>query len=104
MFEIKDMQGDMDNGLTTLPVAIGVSNTKLLAQGILFALMILVLVQYFFFEVPLSNVIAINLSLLISIFCIQPIREESSNSWFYFVIDGMMIFQFLLVYLAAKVF
>src|ERR1019366_9116027 len=98
VFEIKDMEGDKENGLKTLPTAIGISNTKLLAQIILFVLMGIIKVQYFFFEVSLSNMLAVNLSLLVSIFCIQPVNEKTQDNWYYFVLDGMMIVQFIFVY------
>ena len=104
VFEIKDQEGDKENGLKTLPTAIGISNTKLFAQIILFVLMGLITIQYFFFDVPLSNMLAVNLSLLVSIFCIQPVNEETPDNWYYFVLDGMMIVQFIFVYIAAKVF
>ncbi|MDB5281786.1 MAG: hypothetical protein JWO06_861 [Bacteroidota bacterium] len=102
VFEIKDMGGDKANGLTTLPVVIGVKGTKILAQAILFGLMIIMIVQYFFFGVPLSNMLGINLSLLVSILCIQPVNENTADNWYYLVLDGMMIVQFIFVYLAIK--
>ena len=101
-FEIKDLKSDEEYQLQTIPMRLGVSNTKLLAQGILFLLMLLNLVQYFFFTIPLSNMLAVNLSLLVSILCIQPLHEDSPDWWYYFVLDGMMILQFLFVYLATN--
>ena len=101
-FEIKDMAADKEHNLKTISLTYGISNTKLLAQGILFLLMIVLTVQYFFFVVSLSNMLAINFSLLISIFCIQPINEETQDWWYYVVLDGMMILQFVFVYVATK--
>lgn len=104
VFEIKDMQGDQEHGLKTLPLQFGVSNTKLIAQGHLFLLILINLVQYFFFDISVWNMAAVNLSLLVSIACIQPLREETPEVWYYLVLDGMMILQFAFVYLATKVF
>lgn len=103
VFEIKDMKGD-EGYLKTLPIAIGVKNTKLLGQGILFALVVINAIQYFFFEVSLYNMLAVNLSLLVSIACIQPVKEDTPESWYYFVLDGMMILQFVFVYAATQIF
>ena len=102
VFEIKDMQGDEEHGLNTLPILFGVTNTKLIAQGTLFALMLINLVQYFFFDISLWNMIAVNLSVLVSILCIQPLKEETSEAWYYLVIDGMMILQFVFVFIATN--
>ncbi len=104
VFEIKDMEGDAANNLETLPLAIGIPNTKLLAQGILFAMIIINLIQYFFFYIPFVNMVAVNLSLLVSIICIQPVNEQTGEKWYYIVLDGMMILQFIFVYIAAKYF
>ncbi len=101
-FEIKDMSGDKEHNLKTISLTFGVSNTKLISQGILFLLMIILTVQYFLFDVSLLNILAINFSLLISIFCIQPIKEETKDWWYYVVLDGMMILQFVFVYATTK--
>lgn len=104
VFEIKDMPGDRQYGLKTVPMAVGVANTKLVAQLALLALIVINLVQYFFFDVTPANMLAVNLSLLVSVFCIQPLKEETSETWYYLVIDGMMILQFIFVYIATKYF
>jgi 4-hydroxybenzoate polyprenyltransferase len=99
-FEIKDMAGDRQHSLKTLPLIFGIESTKLIAQGLLLLLMILLTIQYFFFDISLVNMLAVNLSLLITISCIQPIREETGDKWYYIVLDGMMVLQFVFVYLA----
>ncbi len=104
VFEIKDMASDRQYGLKTVPMVAGITNTKLLAQFVLFALIVINLVQYFFFDVALMNMVAVNLSLLVSIACIQPLKEETPEVWYYLVIDGLMILQFIFVYLATKYF
>ncbi len=102
VFEIKDLKSDEEYNLKTIPMRLGISNTKLLAQGVLFLLMLINSVQYFFFDVSLLNMMAVNLSLLVSILCIQPVNEETNDWWYYFVLDGMMMLQFIFVYGAAK--
>ena len=100
-FEIKDMSDDREYHLNTLPLKYGISNTKLLAQGILILLMVILTVQYFFFDRSPSNMVAINLSLLVSIFSIGVVKEETREIWYYLVLDGMMILQFCFVYVAV---
>jgi 4-hydroxybenzoate polyprenyltransferase len=102
VFEIKDMKDDEAHGLTTIPILAGVSNTKLFAQLLLLVLMIINVVQYFFFDVALGNMLAVNLSLLASVFCIQPLSEETPSVWYYLVLDGMMVLQFIFVFVVTK--
>lgn len=102
VFEIKDLQSDSASNLETLPMVLGIQNTKLLGQGILFVMMLINLIQYFFFDISLMNMLAVNLSLLVSIVCIQPLKEETTAGWYYFVLDGMMILQFVFVFMATK--
>ncbi|HWB62221.1 MAG TPA: hypothetical protein VG603_01835, partial [Chitinophagales bacterium] len=94
-FEVKDIQGDMEYNLRTIPLVVGITNTKLLAQGILLLLIIINVIQYVFFDIGFSNMLAVNLSLVVSILCIQPVGENTHDKWYYLVLDGMMILQFV---------
>ncbi len=102
VFEIKDMKGDEAHGLKTLPMMFGISNTKNIAQVVLFALILINLVQYLFFDISLLNMLAVNFSLLVSILCIQPLKEETPEVWYYLVLDGMLVLQFVFVYAVTK--
>lgn len=104
IFEIKDMKGDYEHHIITVPMTIGVVNTKLLSQLLLFALMGIIAIQYFFYGISFANMMGVNLSLLVSIFCIQPVTEETGEEWYYLVLDGMLLVQFIFVYVAAKLF
>lgn len=104
VFEIKDLLHDREHNLQTLPMRLGVTNTKLLAQALLLGLMGLNTVQYLFFDLSLTNLLAINLSLLVSVLCIQAVKEETGDYWYYAVLDGLMILQFIFVYLAVTLF
>lgn len=103
-FEIKDIEADSRDGLKTLPMYLGVPNTKLLAQLILLLLAGVNVIQYAIFETPVYDMASVNLSLLISIAAIQPIQKETSPLWYYVVLDGMMVLQFVLVYAAHYLF
>lgn len=103
VFEIKDQATDREYNLRTLAMVLGISRTKLFAQLTLMLLVVTNLVQYFFYEISLSNMLAVNFSLLISMAVIQPVSEETTEPWYYFAIDGMMILQFVFVWLATQV-
>jgi len=102
VFEIKDLQSDREYNLKTLAMVFGISNTKIYAQLILFLLIVINAVQYFFFDVSLMNMLAVNLSLIVSIIAIQPLKEETAEVWYYLVIDGMMLLQFAFVFIGTK--
>lgn len=99
-FEVKDLKGDRLENIKTLPMVFGVSGTRLIAQGTLLLLIVITLFQYFMYELELGNMLAVNASLLLSIICIQPIEEETTDKWYYLVLDGMMLVQFVFVYIA----
>lgn len=103
-FEIKDTEADSRDGIKTLPMYLGVGGTKLLAQFILLVLAGVNFIQYAVFNTPLYDMASVNVSLLISIVAIQPVKEETSPLWYYVVLDGMMALQFLLVYAAHYLF
>lgn len=103
-FEIKDMEADNRAAIKTLPMYLGVSGTKLLAQLLLLVLMGVNFIQYAIFDIPLYDMASVNLSRLVSIIAIQPIHEETSAYWYYVVLDGMMLLQFALVYAAHNFF
>lgn len=104
VFEVKDMESDKAAKLRTLPMVLGVSGTKILAQVLLLVLIAINVVQYIAFYFPFWGMMAVNLSLLFSIVAIQPVKEDLSDKYYYFVLDGMMLLQFVLVYIACLIF
>lgn len=104
VFEVKDYENDKQAKLKTLPMVLGVEGTKILAQVLLLMLIGINVLQYFAFYFPFWGMVAVNLSLLVSIVCIQPVKEELSDKYYYFVLDGMMLLQFIFVYLACLIF
>lgn len=103
-FEIKDLPADKADNLRTIPMLLGVSGAKLLAQGFLLLLAGVNLIEYFFYGLPFYNMMAVNVSLLLSMVLIQPIDEHTPDIWYFLGLDGMMIVQFVLVYMAYLLF
>gem|GEM_PF-1862146 len=99
-FEVKDLKGDRLENIKTLPMVFGVNGTRLIAQGTLLLLVAITLFQYFMYELDLGNMLAVNISLLVSIICIQPVNEDTTDKWYYLLLDGMMLLQFVFVYVA----
>lgn len=98
VFDIKDMEADKQVKLYTLPMALGVEGTKRLAYLFLCLLVLINTLQYFIIpSSTIGNMLAINLSLLLSAICIKVVKEDTREDWYYLVLDGMMFTQFLLV-------
>jgi 4-hydroxybenzoate polyprenyltransferase len=104
VFEIKDYTNDREFGIYTLPMRIGISGTKCLAQGILMLLIAINVAQFFFLNISAANMLAINFSLLVTVICIQPLKEDTADFWYYLVLDGMMVLQFVFVFTATFFF
>jgi 4-hydroxybenzoate polyprenyltransferase len=97
-FEIKDMQQDKEAGIRTLPMMLGIAGTKYFAQFVLLLLFLINMVQYFTYGFPGCYAAAFGTSLLVAASVIQRCNENSSPLWYYLGLDGMLPFQFLLVY------
>ncbi len=98
VFDIKDIPADREAKLYTLPMAIGISGTKLLAGLFLALLVVINTSQYFLLSgSSVANMIAINVSIALSLIGIIQVNEETGDNWYYLVLDGMMFTQFLLV-------
>jgi len=103
-FEIKDLKTDSDDNLRTIPMLLGIGGTKLLAQGFLLLLAVVTTVEYLYWGLPFYNVLAVNVSLVLSMALIQPLNEDTPDIWYFLGLDGMMIVQFVLVYTAHLLF
>lgn len=97
-FEIKDMQQDKEAGIRTLPMMLGIAATKYFAQFVLLLLFLINILQYFAYGFPECYAAAFGASLLVAVPVIQRCNENSSPLWYYLGLDGMLPFQFLLVY------
>lgn len=103
-FDIRDLKQDKINGIKTLPMLLGVNRSITLASGALLLFSLLVIISFYFFElVEIYHLMALLVSASITCFLISKARESHSKKY-YNVLDGMMILQFLLVYLLHEIY
>lgn len=100
-FDIRDTDFDIQQGLVTIPILIGVKKSKLLAYLLLLIFSILIYAQYgspfadnagrLNFSIPLY------ISALSTAFLISFSSKKNGKYFHYFWLDGTMILQFLLI-------
>ncbi len=98
-FDIRDMQADEGSGLKTIPLLIGPEKATAIAQGLLGLFMILCVVHYTIaaraFLLP-----AFLLSAISTFVFIRHKKIRAVKHYHYFVLDGTMLLQGLLVCLS----
>lgn len=101
-FEIRDLQLERLRGLRTIPVVLGIRKARLLgflALGIGMAIL-------FYFRlyglISLPTMLAMQFVSVVAILLVVYSKDEPSDIYCKFYIDGMMILQFLLVFVSLN--
>ncbi len=98
-FDIRDLQLDQANQVKTLPFLMGVSYAKKLSFYLLVVLLGCTWWNYQLHAYTLGDAVALSISGIISGLVIRFVTPEKSDYYFSGIIDGMMILQFVLVWL-----
>ena len=96
-FDIRDLEIDAFNKVKTLPAALGVRNSQRLAVLCLLVMVLLALLNYYWDVYSLMNLIALVTSACLSGVLIFFSNRVQHDYFFTGLVDGMMIFQFLVV-------
>ncbi len=104
VFEIKDMEDDKRAGLITLPMYFGILKTKYIALAIpisytAFSILSYVSNKFIEYNEPAKN-IANLIPFIASAFIINAVDEKRGSLFYYSVIDGLMLLQFLCSFIA----
>lgn len=99
-FDIRDIKHDKETGLRTIPLFLGVSRSIRLAYFCIFIFLLISVVHYGFFQDKFYFLIAMIASGVFTVICISRISPDKSEYFFSLLIEGTMIFQFLMVCLA----
>ncbi|MEO6305277.1 MAG: UbiA family prenyltransferase, partial [Bacteroidia bacterium] len=95
-FDIRDMRSDEEAGLQTIPIIIGEKRAMILANIYIFLFLVICFFHYFntnlAFTLPAFFISAITTFLFIN-----NKRIQNTNYYHYFVLDGTMLLQGLLV-------
>ena len=101
-FEIRDMQLEKSRGLRTIPVVMGIKRAKLLG---FIALLLGIFIQIYFETIGLISVYGMLAMLMVSVLSILLVvysQEEPTDFYCKFYVDGLMILQFLLVFVSLN--
>lgn len=98
-FDIRDLEHDSFNGLKTIPVLLGEKRSLLLSQLALLLFIVLAIIQgkqYHTWLYPSALVVSAVITGIVISFA-----NKSRKEYFYtFAVEGMMVIQFVLIYLA----
>jgi 4-hydroxybenzoate polyprenyltransferase len=103
VFEIKDIEDDKRAGLITLPMYFGILKTKYIALTIPISYAAFSILTYFSngdieYNEPAKK-IANLIPFIASAFIINAVDEKRSSLFYYAVIDGLMLLQFLCTFI-----
>ena len=100
LFDIRDIEIDRKENITTLAVFLGKKKSYLLAYNFLIFFVILSFFQFFYFD-DKSVLIAMLLSAAATFFTVELTKKINSDFVYLLGIDGMMLLQAILVYLLS---
>ena len=103
LFDIRDIEIDRKENITTLAVFLGKKKSYLIAYIFLILFIILSLLQFFYFD-DKSILIAMLLSAAATFFAVELTKKTNSDFVYLAGIDGMMLLQAMLVYLLGLKF
>ncbi len=98
IFDIRDMQKDMQNNITTLPNKVGIANSYLLINFTLVLFSMLSIVQYVRFPFP-ARLAGALLTALITWLVVRYLRRHPSDRAYLCMADGVMLVYAALVLL-----
>ncbi len=101
-FDIRDIKFDKDTNLNTFPLLFGVQKSIYLSYISLFLFMSLSGINYLLLQNHIFLVLAMITSGIFTAICISRATPNKSEYFFSLLIEGTMILQFLLVYLAFQ--
>lgn len=101
-FDIRDMDYDKEKNTKTIPLIFGAEYAKKMAVVALFIFIAAAVIQYFF--IPYTNpyyIVALILSALVSVFLVMRTNAQRNDYFYSFFMEGMMLLQCLLVFVAG---
>ncbi|MDP4285273.1 MAG: UbiA family prenyltransferase [Bacteroidota bacterium] len=98
LFDMRDIEIDSQEKINTLAVFLGKRNSYLLSYLLLFLFTLLSVAQYFYLP-QWGILIAMLLSVAVTLFNVEITKRSNSDFIYLAGIDGMMLLQALLVYL-----
>jgi 4-hydroxybenzoate polyprenyltransferase len=98
-FDIRDMKWDAETGVKTIPLSIGAEKAKQWASYAIIGSLSIVSLLSYFGVYDFKQYVILNISLILSEYIIHKTKAESSNLFYYGLIDGQLILQGVLIWL-----
>jgi 4-hydroxybenzoate polyprenyltransferase len=98
LFDIRDIQKDVNNKLITLPTRIGIQKSYILINLSLIVFLLLSIVQHYRFAVE-GRLIAAIITTVVTYWVAKHLRNEGNKRLFVVMTDGMMILYAILIIL-----
>ncbi len=92
-FDIRDISWDTRTKVKTIPLSIGVINSKRLSLALLIVSFTISALIFMMGVYTIKTLIAIGISLAISAWVIYQADESKNDYFYYFVLDGMLLLQ-----------
>jgi len=90
-FDIRDMGFDQSQELKTIPILIGIPNTKKIAIGLMALLSLLSTVRILYYPTNLAELIALLAAYIITIALVQQTKSNQEEYFYLGLLDGTMI-------------
>ncbi|MFN7118132.1 MAG: hypothetical protein ACK4TA_15135 [Saprospiraceae bacterium] len=98
-FDVRDVNLDQQSQVRTIPVAIGILKTKIIAFALIAITFICVSINWLSVFYNFNDWLGISITLIITYYLIANAAPEKPDFYYAGLLDGTMILQFLLVWL-----
>jgi 4-hydroxybenzoate polyprenyltransferase len=102
-FDARDIEFDKRDNLKTIPILYGIPGTELLYKITCALFLLLTIIHYFILSHYWGIGIAMMASIIITYFVVAKTYPRKSDYYYMFIVDGMMILQFLLTFILAGI-
>ena len=101
-FEIRDMEREKLEGVQTIPVVYGTKVAKVLGVIALLIGSLMHLILFYENHISLYTLMALNISFLLTLFLMTFSARKPTDLYCKFYVDGLMIIQFLMVFVSLN--
>jgi 4-hydroxybenzoate polyprenyltransferase len=101
LFDVRDIEVDREQNIHTIPVIAGINNSYYISYFTLVLMVILSVAQFFVFGAE-GLLFAMSVSVAATFFTVLATKKNNSDYMYLAGIDGMMLLQPFLIYLAIK--
>ncbi len=102
-FDVRDMDFDTKENLKTIPIRYGIRQTQKLYKIVTLAFMLITSLHCFILRSSWGIGTAMILSIICTYFIVAKTSPRKSDYYYLFLVDGMMIIQFLFIWIASGI-